>query len=505
MAAGNTVTGSRPELRGLQYWMERVLKELGNVRAAPEADVVHDLRVAIRRCRSVAAVMEQVDPDAAWPDMRKLGRKLFRQLGVLRDTQVLEDWTKKLGAEADPIRERLLTVLEAREKEQQEAALRAIEKFDQKSWKKLERRLQRRSRMVPADGLAAECLTLESLEAAKDLHIHALRTERTEAWHELRTGVKRFRYTVESLLPRRYEEWGENLKRVQDLLGEVHDLDVLSATISEIAVDTEEGRAAWAERITCERHERIEIYRRLTIGEGNLWREWRRELPAGSRLEEASLARLQVTVRAVEGNSRGTTLVGRLAMRLFDALVRIHATPTLEERELRRIMRAAARLHGIGAGLDSDSPQKAARKYLRGMVLPPGWTESEWEIMASAVRYHRGGVPKAKHKAFARFTPEEQQMICTLAGVLRLARVLRKCGVESAVGMRVEKSVDALIVRVPGLEESEENAARLAAGKYLLEHSLESPLIVKAATVVQKVLQLPRKEGQAEASAAASD
>jgi CHAD domain-containing protein len=506
MATGSTATGSRGEIRGLNYWMERVLKELEVVRSAPDPDAVHDLRVALRRCRSVAAVMQEVDPDPAWPEMRKLGKKLFRQLGELRDTQILEEWTKKLGTEADPIRERMLGVFEANEKEQQEAALRAVDKFDQKSWKKLARRLQRRSRLVPADGPAAECLALERLEAAKVLHVRALRTEKPEAWHELRMGVKRFRYTAESLLPGRYGEWGEDLKRLQDLLGEVHDLDVLSARIAETAADLPEARAPWAERIACERHERMETYRELALGEGGLWQTWRRGLPEGKRLEAAALARLQVTARALEGNSKRAALVSRLAVRLFEAFARVHAAPALANRESRKIMLAAARLHGIGAGLDEEAPQKAARKYLMGMALPPGWTETEWEIMANVVRYHRGGLPELAGKAFTRFTPHEQQIICILAGVLRLARVLRKCGVESAVGLRAEKSVDALILRVPGLEESEENAAQLAAGKYLLEHSVERPVIVKAAPKAQKVLQLPRKEEVAPAaSAAASD
>src|SRR5262252_3910745 len=109
MATGSTIAGSRAEHRGLTYWMERVLKELDKVRSSPDPDAVHDLRVAIRRCRSVAAVMEEVDPDPAWPEMRRLGRKLFRQLGELRDMQVLEEWTQRLGPESDPARERLLT------------------------------------------------------------------------------------------------------------------------------------------------------------------------------------------------------------------------------------------------------------------------------------------------------------------------------------------------------------------------------------------------------------
>jgi CHAD domain-containing protein len=505
MATGSSVPGSRVEIRGLQYWMERVLKELESVRKAPEPDAVHDLRVAIRRCRSVASVMAEVDPDAAWPDMRKLGRKLFRQLGELRDTQILEEWTKKLSPESDPVGERLLSAFAAQEKELQAAALKAVEKFDQKSWKKLERKLQRRSRLVPSNGLAAECLALERLEAAKELHVRALRAEKPEAWHALRIGVKRFRYTVESLLPARYEEWGENLKRIQDLLGEVHDLDVLSTKIGEVSGNVEESRSAWAERIASQRHERIELYRRLTIGEGGVWQYWRHGLPEGNRLTIASQARLRATARALELNTRRAMLVSRLAMRLFDAMGRSHAEPAFANKDTRKIMAAAARLHGIGAGLDVKSPQKAARKFLKAMVLPLGWTEAEWEIMSNVIRYHRGGLPDTKHKSFARFRPEEQKLICTLAGILRLARSLSKSGVPSAMGLRVEKSVDALIISVPGLQESEENAARLAAGKYLLESSVGQPVIVKAAPMLPKLVQLPRKEEPPQTSAAASD
>ena len=502
MATGSTVAGSRPEFRGLQYWMERVLKELDSVREAPEPDAVHDLRVAIRRCRSVAAVMEEVDPDAAWPDMRKLGRKLFRQLGDLRDTQVLEDWAKQLGPESDPIRERLLGRFAPQEKELQQAALRAVEKFDQKSWKKLERKLQKRSRLVPPDGLAAECLALERLEAAKELHVRALRAEKPETWHALRIGVKRFRYTVESLLPQRYEEWGENLKRIQDLLGELHDLDVLSGKIEEVASGMDEVRAAWAERIASQRHERIDTYRGLSMGENGLWQQWRHGLPDHRRLIAASQARLRATARALEVNTRRATLVSRLALRLFDRMAKLQAEPVLASREYRKLMMAAARLHAIGAGLDANSPQKAARKYLKSMKLPPTWTETEWEIMAKVVRYHRGALPDVNYKSFARYSQEEQKMICTLAGVLRLARALSKCGVQTPIGLRVERSVDALIVHVPSLAESEENAARLAAGKYLLESSIGLPVIVKAAAMLPKVVELPKKEEFPPASAA---
>src|SRR5258708_40343531 len=111
MATGSTIPGSRVEQRGLAYWMERVLEELDEVRTAPEADAVHDLRVALRRCRSLARAMEEVDPDPAWPKMRKIGSKLFMELGALRETQGLEEGVGKLAAQGGGGRQRWLTHL----------------------------------------------------------------------------------------------------------------------------------------------------------------------------------------------------------------------------------------------------------------------------------------------------------------------------------------------------------------------------------------------------------
>src|SRR5260370_7298613 len=96
-------SGSHPEHRGLSFWMDRVIEELENVRSSPNPDAVHDLRVAIRRCRSVAAVMEEVDPDPAWPAMRKRPRKLFRMLGPLRDAHAMQESRKNPAPEPTPI------------------------------------------------------------------------------------------------------------------------------------------------------------------------------------------------------------------------------------------------------------------------------------------------------------------------------------------------------------------------------------------------------------------
>ena len=473
---------ARPEHRGLSFWMDRVVKELQEIRSSRDADAVHDLRVAIRRCRSVAAVMEEVDPDPAWRAMRKVPRKLFRKLGALRDAQVMAEWVKKLAPETDPVRTHLQVSFESSEPSLRDHALRVATKFDLKSWKRLERTLRQRSRLVPIDSLAAECLALERFEITRELHAKALRTEKSKPWHSLRIGLKRFRYTVESLLPEHYAVWSDDLKRLQDMLGEIHDLDVLTEVVNKSDfLETEDSLKLWQEIIERERNQRIETYRQLTLGKTSLWNIWRSGLPTNGRVEAAALARLRATARAVDPHVRRTSQVSRVAVALFDAFRRADSATAFRDAALHRVLLAAARLHGVGDADAGKSPQKAARNFLLTLPVPPGWSSDDWELLALVVRYHRGAEPRAKDRAFSKLSPAQQDSVRVLAGVLRLARALRKCGILTGAGLRAEKSTDAIVLSVPGLTDDIDTAARLAAGKHLLEDYLRMPLIVKTA------------------------
>jgi CHAD domain-containing protein len=485
-------TGIRPEHRGLTFWMERVLGELEHVKKDPEADAVHDLRVALRRCRSIAAAMEEVDPDTSWAEMRKEGRKLFRRLGALRDVQVQEEWVKKLAPEGDALRGVLLSRLEESEKTLKVEALKSAGRFDTKRWKRLERALRVRARLVPAGGAAAKCLALERFEEAHDLHQRAQRTERAKPWHRLRIGVKRFRYTVEGFLPTHYEAWSEDLKRVQDLLGEIHDLDVLRAMVKEhAAASFVTERGAWEESIERERHERIEKYRRLTLGTTSLWNQWRLGLPSNGEIEAAAMARIKATARAADPHLRRTKGTARIAQAIGQAFHRAKIGPIFTEAGTRRVLLTAAQLHGTRAENYGRPQQRAAMKFLLDLPAPSGWVKADWELVALVVRYHRGAEPRPNLGRLAKLEPEQQRKILALSGALRFARALRKLGVNETRGFRAKENAQGVVLTVPELAETTEVSTRVTKAIRLLELGLGKPLLVKPAAPRENVVHLP--------------
>jgi CHAD domain-containing protein len=481
--------------------MDRVREKLERLRKASEDDVedtVHDLRVAIRRCRSLAAVLEEIDPTQPWEELRRKPRRMFRALGAWRDAQVLAGWVENLAKEGEPVRTRLIEILEERAARGRTEALRAAKKFDEVEWKQIERAVRRRAQIVPLDSAAAQCLALERLEDARELHTRALRSNKPGPWHRLRIGLKRFRYVVENLLPERHAAWEDDLKRLQDVLGDLHDLDVLGELVEgEGQRIPAESAGKFQETLQRERRNRIASYRQLTLGRTGLWNTWRYAFPNGAALETLANARLRATTRALDPQPRRTAAVSQLGRKLFEAFGKASASPLLREPAVRRIFRSSTQLLGVchGHGL------KAARSLIVGLPVPPGWNLREWELLGWIIRYHRGRQPKLKHGRYATLPDEKKQVVELLAGLLRLARSLKRCGVESAQGIFAELSAEAIFLHVPGWISTPENESELAKSRRLLERALGRTVVLLAPEGSESAHQ-PAEELEAQAVAA---
>ncbi|HZD33371.1 MAG TPA: CHAD domain-containing protein [Candidatus Angelobacter sp.] len=476
-APSETSSAVEEKKSGLGYWAERVLEEAEKASHDFAADPVHDLRVAIRRCRSLADGFLSIDPDPAWRQMKKLGKGLFASLGELRDTQVMMAWIEKLSAEDDPLRHVLLGSLQQKEEALKLAAREAVSSFDSERWMSLNRKLSERATRVPLEGVVFQYLALERWHEAHELHRIALRNRSAVAYHQLRIGIKRFRYTVENFLPDRHKRWSRDLRDLQDALGEVHDFDVLWVLVKSHPEVGPQERILWQKIIAAEREKRIALYRRKMMGLQSLWQKWRAELPAGTGLAEAALEKMRTWAAFHDPDDKHTDLVTRLALELFDGLAREGLFP--ESEPARRILEAAAVLHDVGRGKDSGH-RKRGYRMIRGLKPPVGWTDEYLQGVAIVAHYHRGGLPLSNHPIFAGLPAQRRVELMPLAGVLRLANALDDAHDQRITSVAIERREGILVIHAQGLTNAVSPfGEQLARARYLLENCIRMPIVLK--------------------------
>jgi CHAD domain-containing protein len=273
---------------GLEVWMQRVLERAGQAQRRWDAGDVHALRVALRRCRTMADALGEVSPDPAWRKIKKSSRAVFRVTGDLRDIHVQRTWIRELSPSGDPLRKRLLLALARKERAHCQPADEVLDDFDRKDWRKLLRKAGRRAHFFPVESVVFQRLALTQLNAAIELHRAALKKRTATAWHRCRIGIKKFRYLVENFLPQRYEAWSGDLKCLQDLLGDMHDLDVLRTTLRRQASQWNSTLAAQLrERIKAERKARLAEYSARTTGAASPFAVWRAGFQGGHALVAA--------------------------------------------------------------------------------------------------------------------------------------------------------------------------------------------------------------------------
>ena len=558
LAVANSKSDPKTKAKlGLRVWMERVVVECDRAANGLDNDPVHDLRVALRRCRSLADGMIAIDPDCAWKDMKKAGRKLFQALGELRDMQVMLEWIEKLsgphnftsiqpasnhsrsgdltsppsdsgysntqrspagesspGDDSDPVVVKLLEYIRAREAECKGRARKDLDQFDRKQWRQWSRTLPQRAARVRPGSATYQHLTLEKWTAAYDLHKHALRTRSQPSWHELRIGIKRFRYTVENFLPRQHALWGSDLKDLQDLLGDVHDLDVLWALAVRIrAFPGLEHRRRWREKLNLERGKRIARYREKMVGRQSLWQVWRAELPSGPALRTAAMSRFRVWAGYLDPDFAHSQRVAQWAILLYEGLqssgilastglasTRLASTHSASthsasmhlasiDQDPRAILQAAALMHDIGRAKGEANHQKASWRMIRSMTRPLGWSARELDLAAVVARYHRGALPRPRAKTMQLLELPDRPVAMKLAGILRLAAALDSPDGnigrenESAPRLEIRLRDRCVELRVAGYSALNRSAEGVAAARHLLETVLRRPVLVQTLRV----------------------
>jgi hypothetical protein len=329
----------------------------------------------------------------------------------------------------------------------------------------------------PFAGWFRGLLALEKLIVARRLQAPALKTGNEIAFHRLRIGLKKFRYVVENFLPQFHTAWKEGLKTVQDLLGEIHDLDVIRESVLSVCSSAvAQALQRWEEMLGAERLARVERYVELMSGESALWLVWRAALPRGQAAREASLKKLQAWSAFLDSDLLHSRRVARFAIQIYESIARLGLLNG-GNKNSREILRAAATVHEVGRFDGNKNHHKNTQRMVGKLEHIVGWTRQEITAMAQVARYHRGALPQAGK---LRDMPIAQRKTMTLlAGILRLANALDAGHNGRITRIKVSQNKGYIVVQAQGLRADSTLAERIAGARHLLEITCGFPVLVQ--------------------------
>jgi CHAD domain-containing protein len=214
------------KLRALEGRLDEVAPR---VTAGEDDDAVHDLRVALRRTRTVLEVARRVLGRYPADEVRRAFRDLQRATGALRDEEVMREVVSSLrvtGIDVDAwlaararregrLRGTLMQTIRAGGLERGRVLLEALLVFPIKPSR--DRRLAKVARR-----------SVERARRSVERHRGA-RLDDPLALHRLRIAYKRLRYTLEifgEALPSHMGAGAQAAARFQSRLGDLHDVDM---------------------------------------------------------------------------------------------------------------------------------------------------------------------------------------------------------------------------------------------------------------------------------------
>jgi len=184
---------------------------------------------------------------------------------------------------------------------------------------------------------------------------------------------------------------------MQDLLGDVHDLDVLWATALACRVFPDEAsRKTWHAWIIEERTKRIEEYRESMVGGESRWNVWRAGLPQGIEIQQVATRRMKLWAKALDPDFAHSERVAQLALELYDRLnaaallgkPRVSETNNGSETDARASLYAAALLHDVGKAKGNKGHHKRSLELIKAHGTPLGWKAENMQRAAIVARFH---------------------------------------------------------------------------------------------------------------------
>lgn len=243
----------------LDAWLDDLDDAIPRVINNTDSEAVHDLRVAMRRIRSLLRVVRPVFGRFYVKLIRDEVKSVADATGSLRDEEVLAETIAALSL--DDAHRRALEPWLARRQQRDESLRGNVVRLLQSGALDAPRTHLRaliRLPVPPGQDKEAHKFARKVVFAAH-AQVEALRSADVDdvvRMHDLRIAYKRLRYAVEALgpvLPPELRAWGQVASKFQKVLGNLHDHDVALDVVREAKTLSEDTRAAVLEALRAKR------------------------------------------------------------------------------------------------------------------------------------------------------------------------------------------------------------------------------------------------------------
>lgn len=211
-------------------------------------EALHDFRIAIRKTRTLLSQMDDVLPEPGLSRFRDVYADLMDRTGRLRDLEVCIATVDNVMGKGEQALEPLQRHLLARDDAEREHLLQYLQSDEfsdmMQDWQDYLAAIDPETEMLemaymPLRILAAEAIRYRYLKTARLAHkVNRRRT--ISSMHKIRKSAKRLRYLLDLFAPifpeKRMKKILKELKRFQDVLGQMQDIEVQTALINESAV-----------------------------------------------------------------------------------------------------------------------------------------------------------------------------------------------------------------------------------------------------------------------------
>jgi CHAD domain-containing protein len=499
--------------------LDAFIAEIPGVKAAEDIEYIHRMRVASRRLRAALPLFEPCFPEKQYETWMREITKITRALGEARDTDVQIAFLVKMQRENNklPVRgtvrntsgtpsdslairfllgglqkkraflqKRVLTSLAGLEKSGVNNAMQR-----EFSTRLAEFRAVRKRPSLHGIPLAAAFRISRRLSTLLSYDPWIQHPEAVAEHHAARIAAKKLRYTMEiygSLYRNSLKKPLARVKKIQEILGNIHDCDVWIDHVTQILLrertllrsskraerpDTQtlaSLKIFLRERET----ERMRRYHRFvrfweSLSRSGLWTDLLKNLDTGRRnlvippppcSDPEAVTAIHATADRTPDIAPHSRHVTMLALTLFDSLEPLHG---LTPRD-RFLLESAGLLHDIGwYGGKAGHSRRGALMVFTDETLP--FDIQERGIISTVVASHRSRVNPVSLPYYSLLLPENQKRALMLAAMLRIADGLDFLHTGSVEKVRCTRVSDKVFIEINGSGDlsAEKDRARIKA------------------------------------------